>query len=216
MAFFAFIIGSYVLGTLPQVYWLRRAKAGNLPPDGDLHESLWRLSRGLGATGFAVDLLKGPAPILLGRWLGLPETVVALGGIMVVVGQMWPVYLLRSGGGGNSTGITMAMSLALMPFLIALVPLVVGLGWRVVTHMARSQDPFGPPHSRSLPVGMAVAFASLPASSWLLGEPRAVSLGLLGLFVVVMARRLTKGLMFGDKVLAPLTPRAVLRRLLFD
>ncbi|MBI4287210.1 MAG: glycerol-3-phosphate acyltransferase [Chloroflexi bacterium] len=215
MSSLAFIVGAYFLGTLPQVYWLRRARARDVPLNGDLHESLWGLSHRLGAIGFAIDLAKGPTPVLVGRWLGFPDEVVALAGVMVVLGQVWPAFMLRSGGGGNSTGMAMAGALAPGAFFIALAAVAVGIGYRVITHLRRGQSALGPPHSRSLPLGMCVAFASLPVSSWLMGRAEPVTLALLGVFVAIMVKRLVKGIA-EESAAKRLTARAVVKHLLFD
>ncbi|MBF8304729.1 MAG: hypothetical protein HW399_1104 [Dehalococcoidia bacterium] len=142
------------------------------------------------------------------------ETI-AMAGLLVVVGQMWPVYLLRSGGGGNSAASTVALTLAVYPFLIALIPVLIGLSWRIVTHIKKGQHPLGHPHSKSMPIGVFTALATLPLSSWLLSEPIAITLSFLGLFVTIIGRRLIKGLIEESRV-KPLTAKIVLKHFILD
>ena len=214
MASIAFIISAYLIGSMPQVYWLIRLKGSDIHGN-DLHEHLWSLSHKLGTIGFIIDLAKGAVVILLGRWFNFPVETIAMAGLLVVVGQMWPVYLLRSGGGGNSAASTVALTLAVYPFLIALIPVLIGLSWRIVTHIKKGQHPLGHPHSKSMPIGVFTALATLPLSSWLLSEPIAITLSFLGLFVTIIGRRLIKGLTEESRV-NPLTAKIVLKHFILD
>lgn len=215
MTSLAFLIVAYLLGSLPLVYWLLRLKDGKQHQKGDLHESLWSLSRKLGAVGFLFDMAKGPIVIFVGRGLGFSPEVVALAGVVAVVGQMWPLYLLRSGGGGNSIGMTMALALAVYPALIALIPILVGLGWRITTHVRAGLPPLGPPPSRSLPLSMAISFATLPVASWMLNKPTSVTLAFAGTFAAIMIKRVTKCLS-SEARSEPITVRWLLSHLIFD
>lgn len=214
MAPIAFIIGAYLLGSIPQVYWLIRLK-GNDIRGNDLHEYLWSLSHKLGAIGFVIDLAKGALVILLGRGLGFSVETIALSGLLAVVGQMWPVYFLRSGGGGNSTASTVALTLAIYPLLIALIPVIAGLSWRIITHLKNGQPPLGPPHSKSLPFGVFTALATLPLASWQLKEPTAITLSFIGLFIAIIGRRLIKGLIEESRI-QPLTTKIILKHFFLD
>lgn len=214
MASLAFIVSAYLVGSMPQVYWMVRFKGAQIG-ESDLHEHLWSLSHKLGAIGFIVDLAKGAFVVLAGKWLGFPLEVVAFAGLSAVIGQMWPAYLVRSGGGGNTTGMTVALTLALSPFLIALLPVLAGISWRVGSHVKNRQPPFGPPHSKSLPLSMFLAFAILPAASALLKEPLPVTLSFLGIFIAVMVRRFVKGLR-KEILTGPIRAKKLLRYLIFD
>lgn len=212
----AFIIGSYLLGSLPQVYLLGRLKGFDLRREQDLHLALWRkASRGLGLMGVLGDLAKGPIPVLGARALGMEDWVVALSGLMVVLGQMWPAYFLSSGGRGNSVTITMSLALATHPFLFALIPIVLGIALRMVPRLLRHQPPLGEPPSHSVPLGMALGFAIAPVAAWLMGEPREVVWVLVAVFVAIMVRRLTAGL-GAELAAAPRKWPVLLHHFLFD
>ena len=214
MASIAFIIGAYLIGSMPQVYWLIKLKGGKLQ-DSDLHEYLWSLSHKLGAIGFIIDLAKGALVILLGKWLGFSVETIALAGLLAVVGQMWPVYLLRSGGGGNSTATTVIATLAIYPLLFALIHVLSGLSWRIITHLKNGQPPLGPPHSKSLPFGVSIALVTLPLASWLLNEPSAITLAFIGLCIAIFVRRLIKGCVEESRI-KPLTTKIILKHFFLD
>jgi len=196
---------SYLLGSLPQVYLLGRLRGVDLRQEPDLHIALWGRARWTAFLAVLGDLVKGAIPILVGRALGLGPGGVALAGLMVVLGQMWPLPFLSTGGRGNSTGITMTLTLAPSAFRFALIPL--GLAFLVRLWEG--------PHSRSLPLGMAVAFATLPLASYFSRQPLSITLALLGLFLAIILRRLTAGLAADLKV-ASSRKSLFLNRLLFD
>lgn len=199
-------IGSYFLGTLPQVYWLGRLRHLDLRGEPDLHISLWQKGgRFWGFLGILGDLIKGLVPIWVGRSLGLEPWPVALAGLAAVLGQMWPLFLGATGSRGNSTGLAMALVLAPQVFLWALLPLSLGFLSRLVE---------GSP-SRGLPLGIAVALVVLPIASLLTQQPLPYTLVYLGLFLTILLRRLTVGLRAD---LAQAKPRGalLLNRILFD
>ena len=120
-----FLVGSYLLGAFPHLYLLGLLKGLRL--SGDLHMALWREGgRPLGTIGFLLELVKGVAVVLIGRALDLDIGIIALGGLGVVLGQMWPVFYHFDGEKGNSVGVAVAASLTPLPFLIALVFMLTG------------------------------------------------------------------------------------------
>ena len=198
-------IGSYLLGSLPQVYLLGRLRGVDLRREPDLHIALWQRARWTAFLAVLGDLAKGAIPILVGGALGLGPGGVALAGLMVVLGQMWPLPFLSTGGRGNSTGITMALTLAPSAFRFALIP----LGLALLVRLWEGSN------SRSLPLGMAVAFATLPLASYFTRQPLSITLALLGVFLAIILRRLTAGLRADLKV-ASSRKSLFLNRLLFD
>jgi len=198
-------IGSYLLGSLPQVYLLGRLRGVDLRQEPDLHIALWQRAKWTAILGVLGDLAKGAIPILVGGALGLGPGGVALAGLMVVLGQMWPLPFLSTGGRGNSTGITMALALAPSAFRFALIP----LGLALLVRLWEGSN------SRSLPLGMAVAFATLPLASYFTRQPLSITLALLGVFLAIILRRLTAGLRADLKV-ASSRKSLFLNRLLFD
>jgi len=198
-------IGSYLLGSLPQVYLLGRLRGVDLRQEPDLHIALWQRARWTAVLAVLGDLAKGTIPVLVGRALGLGPGGVALAGLMVVLGQMWPLPFLDTGGRGNSTGIAMALTLAPSAFRFALIP----LGLALLVRLWEGSN------SRSLPLGMAVAFATLPLASYFTRQPLSITLALLGVFLAIILRRLTAGLRADLKV-ASSRKSLFLNRLLFD
>lgn len=199
-------IGSYLLGSLPQVYLLGRLRGVDLRQEPDLHIALWGRARWTAVLAVLGDLAKGAIPILVGRRaLGLGPEAVALAGLMVVLGQMWPLPFHSTGGRGNSTGITMALTLTPPAFRFALIP----LGLAFLVRLWEGSN------SRSLPLGMAVAFATLPLASYFSRQPLSITLALLGVFLAIILRRLTAGLRADLKV-ASSRKSLFLNRLLFD
>ena len=67
----------------------------------------------------------------------------------------------------------------------------------------------------SLPLGMAGAFAVMPLAAWGVGQPREVVFAFVGLFVMIMLRRLTAKLR-EDLRKPTWKNRVLLNRLLFD
>lgn len=197
--------GSYLLGCFPQVYLLGKARGVDLRREPDLHIALWHRAKYTAVLAVLGDLTKGVIPILVGRGLGFGPEAVALAGLMVSLGQMWPLPFLDTGGKGNTTGIAMAITLAPRAFLFALIPLGLALAIRLFEGF----------NSRSLPLGIALAFAILPLASHTTHQPLSITLALLGLFLAIIIRRLTAGLradLRGDR-----SRRSIfLNRLLFD
>lgn len=208
-----FLLGSYLLGSLPHLYIIGKLRGISL--EGDLHIGLWqRAGRFAGAVGIMGDLAKGMIAILAGKILGFDLYIIVLGGLMVVAGQMWPVFFHFDGEKGNSTGLAMVATLTPVLVLFAAVPILLGVAIRTIPRLLDSTQSiserlkFGGPPSQSLPLGMAIGFFLLPFISWLSGGPVEITLGYLILFLLIAVRRLTAGLK------RDLTPGASVRRIL--
>lgn len=221
------VLGAYLLGGLPTVHGIGRLYGIDLTQEEDAHISLWRkVGRIPGGLGIASDIAKGVVPVVAGKALGFDTEVVALAGLLVVVGQMWPVFTKFDGGKGNSTGLAMIVSLiALKPLLVALVPIAMGLLMRTVPRLLRRHQSwderlkFGGTPSLSLPLGIAVGFAVLPLSTWAFDQPPGVTLACLALFVLIMVRRLSADLQQDLKAAenkAGTKAGILINRLLFD
>lgn len=216
----ALILGAYLLGSLPHLSTL--AKLHHVKLDGDFHASLWqKAGRLTGFIGILGEFTKGIIPVLVGNGLGFNLSIIALSGLAVVSGQMWPIFSRFDGEKGNSTGLAMATALVPRPMLIALVPIVVAVAIRTVPRLPNtSKSPnepsvFGGPHSQSLPLGIAVGFFILPIASWWLGEPLVIVLSCSALFMLIMVRRLTAGLR-SDLEASTDVKGILIKRLLYD
>jgi hypothetical protein len=218
----ALIIGAYLLGSLPIVYLIGRLRGADLRGEEDLHIALWRkVGRIEGLMGMLVDIAKGAIAVLIARALQFDLLFVCLAGLAAVVGEMWPAFFPFKGEKANSTGMGMAAALVPTPMLPALIPIAVGAGVKILPQMLvhdRSLSErfrFGGPPSKSLPLGMAIGFAVLPLSCLLMGWPVEVTLTCVALFILIMAKRVTAGLMADIK---GSTSKAtiIINRLLYD
>ena len=194
-----FILGAYLLGSIPQLYLLGLLKGKRL--SGDLHHELWRqCGRPFGVIGFVSELVKGALPVLIGRALHLDIAVIALAGVAGVAGQMWPVFYHLDGEKGNSVGVAMSLALTPLPFLIAFIFMAGGFLIRTLPRFLKKgqsvNDKFklGGPPSNSFPLGMVIGFAVLPLSAWAFGWSAPVVLSYVLLFALIMLRRATAGI----------------------
>ena len=216
----ALIIGSYLLGSVPHLSLLARLR--HVALDGDFHESLWyRGGRVIAIIGILGEFGKGVMPILVGKWLDFNLLVVALAGLAVVCGQMWPIFSRFDGEKGNSVALPMAIALTPKPALVAVVPIIISLIIRTLPRLINfSKSPTRGPivagaYSRSLPLGMAIAFLILPVCSWCLKEPLEIVLCYSALFVLIIIRRITAGLR-SDLRKSRKIRDIVVRRILYD
>ncbi len=215
-----FILGSYLLGSIPQLYLLGLLRGKRL--SGDLHHELWRqCGRSFGVIGFLSEMVKGALPVLIGKVLHLDIAVIAAAGVAGVCGQMWPLFYHFDGEKGNSVGAAMALALTPLPLLIALIPMLGGFFIRTIPRfMKRGQSvnekfKLGGPPSNSFPLGMALGFAVLPLAAWALGWSASVVLSYTALFVLIMLRRATAGLSADIKKRKNLFS-VIFNRLLYD
>jgi glycerol-3-phosphate acyltransferase PlsY len=213
-----FILAAYLLGSAPQLQAL--AAIRHVKISGDYHISLWQQAgKATALLGILGEFIKGALPVLVGRWLGFAEPVVAIAGIAAVCGQMWPVFLHFDGEKGNTSGLAMAAALDFCSLFWALIPIAIGAGIRIGTRLLKRRGNhtpiFGGPFSRSLPLGMIGGFLVLPLTSWLLGKPLEITLAFVALVVLILIRRLTAGLKRDLQESRDLR-RIVVGRLLYD
>jgi acyl phosphate:glycerol-3-phosphate acyltransferase len=216
---FILVFAAYFLGGAPHLTLLARLRRVQL--NGDFHQDLWkRAGKTAGFIGVLGEFAKGVIPVLAGRWLGFGPVTVALAGLAVVCGQMWPVFKKFDGEKGNSIAIAMAAVLSPQPAIIAIIIIIVALIIRTVPRlMSKPADGkrviIGGAYSRSLPIGMALCFLSLPFSSWYFKLPPEIIWSTAGLFILIMARRLTAGLSVDLKASRD-KKRVIINRLLYD
>ncbi len=229
----ALVIGAYLLGSFQYMILLGRARGFDLSQEEDLHSALWRkVGRLEGLSGIVVDILKGAIPVVIGFALDFHLAVIAAAGVAAVAGQMWPVFRKFDGERGNTSGAGMMLAItvgvssteashAYLVFLIALIIALTGFFIRTIPRfVAPSQTlsqrlMLGGPVSNSLPLGMVIAFAAAPLSSWCLQQPLEMTVGLAALFVALVARRLTVGI-GADVKTATSVRRILINRLLYD
>lgn len=217
----ALLIGGYLLGALPFTAALAAASGIDVSAEPDLHIALWhRFGWFRPAVAVVVEIAKGAFPVLIGFGFSLPVHVVALSGVTAVAGQMWPPAH-GHGEKGNSVAVGVLAVLLLLyrtylP-LTAFVLFALGAACRYLTLTADRRANGGDDHplARGLPLGMLLGFAAAPLICWLTDASPGLTLGLLLVFVLILARRLTAGLMADLSVGAKMGP-VLLRRALFD
>jgi glycerol-3-phosphate acyltransferase PlsY len=196
-----FVIGAYLLGSLPVLYWIGRARGFDLSRDEDLHQALWReVGYAEGLAGVLWDIFKGPLPPLLAWLFNFDTVVVGLSGLAVVAGQMWPIFTRFYGKErGNTTGLGTAVAIDPLSLGYALIPVAIGALMRVTSSMRKLEEKATKRlkfsgKSDSMPLGMLAAFLILPLAAWGLHEDAAIVWSFVGLFVLIVLRRLTADL----------------------
>jgi glycerol-3-phosphate acyltransferase PlsY len=222
------IIGAYLIGSIPYMLMLSRAKGFDLSNEPDFHIAMYRkVGRWEGFSGVLVDFLKGLIPVLIGYYLNLDLWAVAGSAVAATVGQMWPVFQKFDGEKGNTTGLGAATALTLCydagwVLLAAVIFMLFGFLIRTIPRfMVRGQTfkdmlGFGGPVSNSMPIGMLLGFAVMPLVSWLLDEPWEMSVALLLILVFIIVRRLTASVRKDISEGKSSTGRILLNRLFLD
>ncbi|CAA9546731.1 MAG: Acyl-phosphate:glycerol-3-phosphate O-acyltransferase PlsY (EC [uncultured Thermomicrobiales bacterium] len=131
----ALVVGAYAVGAIPWGIVLGRWLAGvDLRGHGSGSTGTTNALRVLGprisASVFVLDFLKGVAPVLIARSLGLGWWVAALGGVAAVAGHCWSPYIGFRGGKGMATGGGAAV--AMFPWLV-----LVGVAMLLVVAITR-------------------------------------------------------------------------------
>lgn len=177
----------YLLGSLPWGYWVPRLLAGvdirTLGSGNTGATNVWRtLGFKLGLTVALLDIGKGLAAALLGRWLG-DDLVGVLAGVAAMVGHWRPVFTGFSRG-GKTVATTGGVGLAVAP-LATLAATGVWIAFFVATRYASIASMAA---AAALPL-----FAALFGASW----PVIAFTGGAALAIVVLHRtnivRLTRG-----------------------
>jgi glycerol-3-phosphate acyltransferase PlsY len=234
LADIALIIGAYLLGSLPYMILLGRARGIELSHEEDLHMALWnKAGRLYGLSGIVVDALKGAIPVIVGFSFHLHLAAIAASGVAAIVGQMWPVFRKFDGEKGNTTGIGFVIALtsyltatisplAYVVFIIFAILILIGAGIRTIPRFIAPGQTInerlmlGGPISNSMPLGMLTAFAVAPIASVCLRQPAEMTWSFLAVFVVIMIRRLTAGLSKDLKTATSSLGTILLNRFLYD
>jgi len=223
--------GGYLFGSLPFSTALARLRGLDITQEEDLHIALWhKVGKKAAILAGAVDFFKGVIVILIGFGLGIPSVAVAFSGVTTVAGQMWPPPYSGHGERGNAPGVAVVMTLALVYGVYwALLSLIFFAGGAAFAYYyeRRSTTSGGTrnaeaksntashPLALSLPLGMLLGFTVATVASWLSDGSITVAQALLGLLIIVVARRLTADLK-SDRKKGKITMRMLIERLLFD
>jgi acyl phosphate:glycerol-3-phosphate acyltransferase len=124
------IIATYLLGAIPWGVVLGRVikgidvrsyGSGGTGATNSLRVLGWPISISV----FVLDFAKGLVPVILARWIDLPDWAIALTAVAAVAGHCWSPYIKLRGGKGMATGGGAAVGL--LPWLFALLLLVVAI-----------------------------------------------------------------------------------------
>jgi len=135
-----FVVAAYLIGNLNFAYLLvkylkhedvRNYGSGNAGTTNVLRV----MGKNVAIPVFLLDALKGCLVIVIGRYvLSVDEVVLVLGGIAVVAGHNWPVFLQFRGGKGTATSLgvflTYDWQIAVIAIAIGLIVLVI---WKMVS-----------------------------------------------------------------------------------
>ncbi|WKY46519.1 glycerol-3-phosphate 1-O-acyltransferase PlsY [Eubacteriaceae bacterium ES3] len=134
-----YVIGAYLIGNLNFAYILVKVfKNEDVRDYGSGNAGTTNVLRVMGKNYalpvFLLDALKGSLIIIIGNAIGLYDWFIVLGGIAVVAGHNWPLFLQFRGGKGTATSIGVFLiydwQVALIAIAIGLIVLVL---WRMVS-----------------------------------------------------------------------------------
>jgi acyl phosphate:glycerol-3-phosphate acyltransferase len=122
-------ICAYLLGSIPTGVLFARVRGVDLQKTGSGNIGATNAARTLGKKVGAVvllcDALKGFAPVFVAaRWLPVPPLVVALMGLLAILGHVFPVWLRFHGGKGVATAFGVFLAIAPLAAAVALVTYV--------------------------------------------------------------------------------------------
>jgi len=175
-------VGAYILGSVPTSYI-----AGRLLKGIDIRDygsgvvsgsNVWHsVSRWAVVPVGIADILKGFIPVYIAWAVGLTlfgETILAQGvvGMAAIIGHSWSIFLRFSGGRGISTMMGALSVLAPWELLVFLGVWILGIAFI------------------NSPVGALTAEVALPLVSWGFGEPLVLTLCLMGVSLLLIAKRL--------------------------
>ena len=167
---------AYLLGSTPSSYlvvrWMtgrdiRDIGSGN-PGTMNVLDHVGLLPAVLVGAG---DIGKGVAAVLLAYLAGLGDGAAVFAALLVVAGHDWSIFLRL--GGGNGTGPTVGVLLALLPVATLISTVVAFLVWRVVG-------------SRRL--GGLTGLLAVTPFAYALGSPQVSVVGAAGLIALVFVK----------------------------
>ena len=132
------LAGAYLLGSVPTGLLLARAMGVNIRETGSGNigaTNVYRtMGRKIGILTLIGDALKGVIPVLVAKWLGLPDAWVAAIGLAAFLGHVYTVFLGFKGGKGVATALGVFLATSPLSVLIALVIFALILyKWRYVS-----------------------------------------------------------------------------------
>ena len=201
---------SYLIGSISFPWLIARWHGVDLRSAGARKLGGSDLARVLGTrwgiAGGLLDAAKGAFVVLLAAASGLPVETRVLCAIAAVAGQMWPIFHGLDGGRANATGWGALIALDILAALIAAIPLAAAFALRSTVQ---------PRPRRLVPLASLLTFLVWPAAIWEVSGVTPLVTGGLGIFVLILVRRLTAGIGDDLRTGAPLA-RVLVDRALFD
>jgi acyl phosphate:glycerol-3-phosphate acyltransferase len=167
------VLLGYLLGSMPWGYWLPRLLVGvdirTVGSGNTGATNVWRaLGFKLGLSVALLDIGKGTAAALLGRWLG-DDLVGVLAGVAALVGHWRPLFM-GFGRGGKTVATTGGVALA-----VALFPALASAGvWIVVFLATRYASVASLVAAVALPVFTVLFRPSWPVIAFTVGAALAI------------------------------------------
>jgi len=125
----SFIVGAYLLGSIPWGYLIGKIYGVDVRTVGSQNIGATNVTRtvgrGAGKVCFALDFLKGALPVLAVQLVfnrhdtTLPEWVLIGTMLAAILGHIFPIFLKFHGGKGVSTAAGAILALAPLPLLVA-------------------------------------------------------------------------------------------------
>jgi glycerol-3-phosphate acyltransferase PlsY len=173
----AFVIASYLLGSIPTGLLLGKAFGVDIRSAGSGNIGATNVYRTLGRTvgvlTLAGDCLKGVVPVVLARHLGLPDIWLAAAGSAAFLGHVFTVFLRFKGGKGVATALGVFLGISPLSVLAAFgVFALVLWKWRFVSLASMSAAAL-----------MALFIAAID------GRPLIISMTLLIAAVIILKHR---------------------------
>ena len=197
----AFLILSYLYGSLPITEFLAKGEGVNLREAGTGKVgsgNLWQTTGAVnGMLGGLSDLSKGALPALVARGMGFNSSVASMAAVAGVAGQMWPVFRRFDGGRGNSSAMGLALALSPRSFLLSVIPILAGAAMWSFPIMSQRHLPweervkFRGRFSDEIPLGMFTGWLGLPLFAWIMKEPRPVTSACATTTLLLMLRRVS-------------------------
>jgi glycerol-3-phosphate acyltransferase PlsY len=169
------VVGAYFLGSIPFAQVLGRLKGIDLRVAGTGNVGAGNLTKtagiGWGLAAGVLDGLKGLAPVLIAKEMGLGPGAAGLAGLAAVIGHNWSIFIRGRSGRGLATSVGVIM--ALDPVLLVWTTGWAVAGWKIGGGVAGF-----------------LGWGLLPIVAIAMGRPPTEYLFLLLLSTVLMGRRI--------------------------
>ena len=178
----AYLLGAYLLGTIPTAYLVSRCVAGiDIRDYGSGNAGASNVMEHVGkriglAQGIFDCLIKGTAPVLLGRLLGMDLWIQGCAGFVAVAGHNWSPFLKFTGGRGVATALGAALGLGM---------------WIEIFAFTVASFTVGKLIRPDIGLWTLISLFGLPVSTYLLGKPHEVTAAVICIGLLIVAKRLT-------------------------